>query len=46
MVHYSESSKGVGFPLRKVTITGGAVEALAEAGQHVATFLAGHVRGD
>jgi hypothetical protein len=34
------------FPLGKVTITGGAVEALAEAGQHAATFLARHARGD
>jgi hypothetical protein len=34
------------FPLGKVTITGGAVEALAEAGQHAASFLARHVRGD
>ncbi len=33
-------------PLGKVTITGGAVEALAEAGQHAATFLARHARGD
>src|SRR5262249_3886072 len=34
------------FPLGKVTITGGAVETLAEAGQHAATFLARHARGD
>jgi len=33
-------------PLGKVTITGGAVDALADAGEHVATFLARHVRGD
>jgi hypothetical protein len=29
-----------------VTITGGAVEALADAGQHAASFLARHARGD
>jgi hypothetical protein len=34
------------FPVGKVTITGGAVEALADAGQHAATFLARHARGD
>jgi hypothetical protein len=34
------------FPLGKVTITGGAVDALAEAGEHAAPFLARHVRGD
>jgi hypothetical protein len=34
------------FPLGKVTITGGAVEALAKAGQHAASFLARHARGD
>jgi hypothetical protein len=34
------------FPLGKVTITGGAVEALADAGQHAASFLARHARGD
>jgi hypothetical protein len=34
------------FPLGKVTITGGAVEALAESDQHAAAFLARHVRGD
>jgi hypothetical protein len=34
------------FPLGKVTITGGAVEALADASQHAASFLARHARGD
>jgi hypothetical protein len=34
------------FPLGKITVTGGAVEALAESGQHAAEFLARHVRGD
>jgi hypothetical protein len=34
------------FLLGKVTITGGAVEALADAGQHAASFLARHARGD
>jgi hypothetical protein len=38
--------EGARFPLGKVTITGGAVVALAEAGQHAATFLARHARGD
>jgi hypothetical protein len=37
---------GACFPLGGVTITGGAVAALADAGQHAATFLARHVRGD
>jgi hypothetical protein len=34
------------FPLGKVTITGGAVDALPDAGEHAATFLVRHVRGD
>jgi hypothetical protein len=34
------------FPLGKVTITGGAVVALSAAGEHAASFLARHVRGD
>jgi len=34
------------FPLGKVTITGGAVGAMAEAAEHAATFLVRHVRGD
>jgi len=34
------------FPLGKVTITSGAVDALADAGEYAATFLARHVRGD
>ena len=38
--------EGARFPLGKVTITGGAVEALADAGEHAATFLRCHVRGD
>jgi hypothetical protein len=38
--------EGARFPLGKVTITGGAVEALADAGQHAASFLARHARGD
>jgi hypothetical protein len=38
--------EGARFPLGKVTITGGAVEALAETGEHAAAFLARHVRGD
>ena len=38
--------EGARFPVGKVTITGGAVWALAEAGQHAATFLDRHARGD
>ncbi len=38
--------EGARFPLGKVTITGGAVAALADAGQHAAQFLVRHVRGD
>lgn len=38
--------EGSHFPLGKVTITGGAVEALADAGEHAASFLARHARGD
>jgi hypothetical protein len=38
--------EGARFPLGKVTITGGAVEALADAGQHAASFLSRHARGD
>jgi hypothetical protein len=38
--------EGARFPLGRVTITGGAVAVLAAAGQHVAAFLARHVRGD
>src|SRR5262245_31668529 len=34
------------FPLGKITITPGAVAALAEASQHVVEFLVRHVRGD
>jgi hypothetical protein len=38
--------EGALFPLGRVTITGGAVAALAEAGEHAASFLARHARGD
>jgi hypothetical protein len=38
--------EGARFPLGKVTITGGAVEALSDAGEHAATYLARHARGD
>ncbi len=38
--------EGARFSLGKVTITGGAVEALAETSEHAAAFLALHVRGD
>ena len=38
--------EGARFPLGRVTITGGAVEALATASEHAASFLARHARGD
>lgn len=38
--------EGARFPLGRVTITGGAVAALSAAGEHAASFLARHVRGD
>jgi hypothetical protein len=38
--------EGALFPLGKVTITGGAVGALADAGEHTAVYLARHARGD
>jgi hypothetical protein len=41
-----QEPEGARFPLGKVTITGGAVEALADAGQHAVSFLARHARGD
>ena len=41
-----EELEGARFPLGKVTITGGAVAALSESGEHVAAFLARHVQGD
>lgn len=34
------------FALGQVMITGGAVEALADAGEHGAAFFARHIRGD
>jgi hypothetical protein len=37
---------GARFALGKVTITGGAIEALAEASEHAASFLSSHARGD
>ena len=37
---------GSRFPLGKVSITGGAVAALADTAQHAVEFLARHVRGD
>jgi hypothetical protein len=41
-----QTPEGARFPLGRVTITGGAVAALAEGGEHAASFLARHVRGD
>src|SRR5262249_41804310 len=37
---------GARFALGQVTLTAGALAALAEAGQHAASFLERHVRGD
>jgi hypothetical protein len=37
---------GATFALGKITITAGAVAALAESSQHAAEFLARHARGD
>ncbi len=45
MALYQEDSAGR-FPLGKITITRGAVAALADSGEHVWTFLTRHVRGD
>jgi hypothetical protein len=42
----SNETAGARFALGKVTITGGAIAALADAGEHAASFLARHVRGD
>src|SRR5262249_6528231 len=41
-----QEPEGARFPLGKVMITGGAVEALADAGQHAISFIARHARGD
>jgi hypothetical protein len=38
--------EGARFPLGKITITGGAIAALADAGQHAIEFVARHGRGD
>jgi hypothetical protein len=38
--------EGARFPVGKVTITGGALAALGDAGQHAAEFLVRHFRGD
>jgi hypothetical protein len=38
--------EGARFPLGKITVTAGAVAALAESSQHVTTFLVRHARGD
>jgi hypothetical protein len=38
--------EGARFPLGKVTVTPGAVAALAESGQHAAAFLTRHACGD
>jgi hypothetical protein len=41
-----QEPEGALFPLGNVTITGGAVEALADAGQHAIIYLTRHARGD
>src|SRR3954453_19711710 len=41
-----EELLGARFPLGKITITPGALQALSEAGQHAITFLQRHVTGD
>ena len=41
-----EEPEGALFPLGKVTITAGAIEALSCAGEHAANFVGRHVRGD
>jgi hypothetical protein len=38
--------EGALFPLGKVVVTAGAVAALADAGEHAASFVARHARGD
>jgi hypothetical protein len=37
---------GALFPLGKITVTPGAIAALADAGEHAAAYLLRHVRGD
>jgi hypothetical protein len=46
MLRLRQEPENALFPLGKVTITDGAVAALADAGQHAAAFLARHARGD
>jgi hypothetical protein len=46
ILHLRQEPEGARFPLGKVTLTGGAFEALADAGEHAASFLARHARGD
>jgi hypothetical protein len=41
-----DQPEGARFPVGRVTITGGAIAALAASGEHAASFLARHVRGD
>ena len=41
-----QEPEGALFPLGRVTITGGAVVALAGAGEHAAIYPARHARGD
>ena len=46
IVKLGQEPEGARLPIGKVTITGGAVEALSEAGEHAAGFLIRHARGD
>jgi hypothetical protein len=46
LLRLRQEPEGARFPLGNITITGGAVEALADAGQHAAVFLARHASGD
>ena len=41
-----QAPEGALFPLGEVAVKGGAVAALAEAGEHAAAFLERHARGD
>jgi hypothetical protein len=46
IVELRQEFEGARFPLGKITMTGGAVGALADACQHAVTFLCRHVSGD
>jgi hypothetical protein len=46
MLRLCQEPEGALFSLGKVPISGGAVGALADAGEHAAIYLARHARGD